>query len=200
MVIIGRVPFRFIDHGPLVDRELELVAPADRWLEDMLKTLSHPRSVAEPSVHGTREELLYFVNSFPNGHAPVGYALNGVPTYHFWMRLNPQFSPPVPMAGNISLRVGWTPDLVNYIGHIGYGVYPPARGQRYAARACQLLIPLARQHQLPCLWITCNPENIPSRKTCEMIGGRMIDIVDLPRTHFLYQQGERQKCRYRVDL
>lgn len=194
------MPFKFLDPGPLVDRELELLPPADEWLEDMMRTLNHPLSQAERSVHGTREELVYFLNCFPNGHAPNGVRFDGVPTYHYWMRLRPESKLPVPMAGNISLRIGWTPDLVNYIGHIGYGVYPPARGHHYAARACQLLLPLAKRHQLPCLWITCNPDNLPSRKTCEMIGGKLIDIVDLPRTHFLYQQGERQKCRYRVDL
>jgi len=50
------------------------------------------------------------------------------------------------------------------------------------------------------LWITCNPDNLASRKTCEIAGGVMMEIVDLPEHNIMYKQGERQKCRYRFDL
>ena len=39
-------------------------------------------------------------------------------------------------------------NLVLYRGHIGYGVDPEYRGHGYAARACALLLPLARLHGL----------------------------------------------------
>ena len=87
-----------------------------------------------------------------------------------------------------------------YGGHIGYGVLPRYRGHRYAARACKLLFPLARRHGLNPLWITCNPDNIASRRTCELAGGKLVEIVDLPEDIDMYQAGERQKCRYRFDL
>ncbi|MNY80412.1 hypothetical protein D3C86_2214330 [compost metagenome] len=44
--------------------------------------------------------------------------------------------------------------------------------------------------------ITCNPDNEPSRKTCEYIGANLIEIVDLPPHDDMYQEGERQKCIY----
>ena len=50
------------------------------------------------------------------------------------------------------------------------------------------------------LWITCNPENVASRKTCERLGAVYIETVSLPTNHILYERGERQKCRYRLDL
>jgi tagatose 1,6-diphosphate aldolase len=102
--------------------------------------------------------------------------------------------------GHISLRIGDTRDIVMYAGHIGYGVVQEHRGHRYAARACRLLLPLARKHGLKTVWITCNPDNIASRRTCELIGAELIEIVDLPRHTEMYRRGERQKCRYRLDL
>ena len=66
--------------------------------------------------------------------------------------------------------------------------------------ACQLLFGLARRHGLSELWITCNPDNIASRKTCERLGAEYVETVSLPRDHVLYQRGEREKCRYRIDL
>jgi len=103
-------------------------------------------------------------------------------------------------AGSISLRVGSSAFIEQYAGHIGYGVEYEFRGHRYAARACRLLFPLARQHELTTLWITCNPENVASRRTCELIGGELVDIVDVPVESDMYKEGDRQKCRYRVRL
>ena len=74
------------------------------------------------------------------------------------------------------------------------------RGHRYAAKACRLLLPLARSHAMESLWITCNPDNVPSRRTCELAGAELVEIVDLPEEAGMYRAGERQKCRYRIDL
>jgi predicted acetyltransferase len=103
-------------------------------------------------------------------------------------------------VGRIELRVGNTPHIVMYAGHIGYRVLPMYRGHHYAARSCALLLPLARRHDLNPLWITCNPDNFPSRRTCELAGAAFVEIVDLPEDTDMYQMGERQKCRYRLDL
>jgi tagatose 1,6-diphosphate aldolase len=119
-----------------------------------------------------------------------------VPTYRFNMRLVNQ----QPEIGNIELRVGNTEHIVMYAGHIGYRVHAPYRGHRYAARSCRLLIQLARQHNMKTLWITCNPDNIASRRTCELVGARFVEIVNLPVDTDMYQEGERQKCRYRLDI
>jgi tagatose 1,6-diphosphate aldolase len=50
------------------------------------------------------------------------------------------------------------------------------------------------------LWITCNPYNIASRRTCELAGGELVEIVDLPKDTDMHQRGERKKCRHRFDL
>ncbi|MCB0062123.1 MAG: GNAT family N-acetyltransferase [Caldilineaceae bacterium] len=102
--------------------------------------------------------------------------------------------------GRIELRIGNTTDLKMYSGHIGYRVHQAHRGHRYAARAVRLLVPLARYHQLGTLWITCNPDNYASRRSCELAGLELIEIVDLPSSTDMYRRGERQKCRYRLRL
>lgn len=102
--------------------------------------------------------------------------------------------------GRIDLRVGYPQHLVLYGGNIGYSVEPQHRGHHYAARACRLLLPLARSHGMQTLWITCNPDNWASRRTCELVGAHLVEIVDLPAGSDMYQRGERRKCRYRLDL
>ena len=103
-------------------------------------------------------------------------------------------------AGEIHLRIGDTEHMRLYGGHVAYGVRPEYRGRHFAGRALRLVMPLARRHGLSELWITCNPENTASRRTCEFAGAELIEIVDLPPHADMYQEGERQKCRYRLDL
>ena len=146
--------FEFLDPGPLIDGDLELV-------------------LAEQT--------------------PADPSRNWAPAYAFRMRL-----PDVEEAGRINLRIGDREALVRYAGHIGYGVNPEYRGHHYAARAVRLLLPFARRHGLQTVWITCNPDNWASRRTCELAGAALVEIVDLPADNDMYQRGERRKCRYRL--
>jgi len=132
--------------------------------------------------------LNYFAGGDPDRH--------WVPAYHFDL-VHTELGLAM---GQIDLRLGETPGLVLYGGQIGYGVHPEWRGRRYAARAVRLLMPLALRHGMRTLWITCNPDNLASRRTCEIAGGIYVETVDLPRNTDLYREGDRQKCRYRFDL
>ena len=118
-----------------------------------------------------------------------------VPHYRFRMlhRLTRTY------MGNISLRLSSIPAIELYAGHIGYGVEEIFRGHHYAARSVLLLLPHARKHGISPIWITCNPDNFPSRRSCELAGAKLVEIVDLPPDNPMYTIGERQKCRYRID-
>ncbi len=205
--------FRFLEPRNLIDAELSLVAPDVRWIDDMLSSCAHPRSRSDSFASSiSREKLMDFLRAAPGGHHSGDPSRGIVPAYHFWMRVSRAEStganretrddgePPVRISGGIGLRIGNTHDLDMYYGHVGYNVLPPARGNHYAERACRLLLPLARAHGMRTLWITCNPENIASRRTCERLGCTLVEIVELPVGHPLHLRGEREKCRYRLDL
>lgn len=189
--------FYGLDHS--IDGDLQLVAPAARFVDDFLVTCAHPQSWADPATHWTRDQLLGFVQHHPKG--TFGHTdRDRWPGYYFWLRLLPSHRPIVPIAGTLSLRVGDDEELIRYWGHIGYGVFPPARGRHYAERACRLVLPLARRHGLRELWITCNPDNAASRRTCERLGATLIETVDIPADHPLRLKGETRKCRFRIAL
>ena len=98
-------------------------------------------------------------------------------------------------AGYISLRLGESPQLY-YLGHIGYRIEEPFRGHGYAARACQLLIPFMRQLNLSSVCITADPDNTPSRRTCEHVGCVLESIVPVPQSFRYICSGSTHKCRY----
>jgi len=124
------------------------------------------------------------------------HPIHKVPTYRFRM-VHSQTNEEL---GGINLRVGSTPHLQLYAGHIGYTVDPVHRGHRYAARSLRLLIPVARQLRFDSLWITCDPENTSSRRSAELAGGDFVEIVDVPKNCIIHQSGHKRKCRYRIDL
>jgi predicted acetyltransferase len=213
--------FAFLDPGSLVDDDLELIAPAAQWIEHVLATCRHELTLrGDPAAAGTtRLQLQQFLNLAPGGHQVQETTPERSAAYHFWMICRGQGErPPGPwaqrlrrwtsrppaepliIAGGIGLRIGNGRELELYSGHFGYHVYPPFRGHHYAERACRLLLPLARRHGMNRLWITCNPDNIASRRTCERLGAKLIEVVPIPEGHEFYRLGERQKCRYLLDL
>ena len=98
-------------------------------------------------------------------------------------------------AGRISLRLGESP-CVYYFGHIGYHVDPPWRGHHYAARACALLEPLIAASGKSSIVITTDPDNMPSRHTCERIGCMLESIVPVPPLMQSRWELSPVKCRY----
>ena len=200
-------PFRFLDPGSLVDRELELVVPQVRWMDDLLAADGDPLTIQHfpPDARVGREELDRFLRDSPYGHQRADAVVGTVPAYHFWMMLRHgpgswSDPPRLRIAGAVSLRVGHNVKIEQFYGHLGYHVYPAVQGCRYAYRACNLLLPLARAHRMQHLWMTCDPSNLASRRTIERLGGAYVETVAVPQGDPLFARGETTKCRFKVAL
>lgn len=117
-----------------------------------------------------------------------------VPAYHFAIcNLDGE------EMGVCDLRIGHN-EMLYYGGNIGYAVYEQYRGHHYAGKACRLLFKLADLHKLEYVIITCNPDNIPSRKTCEYLGGKLLEIAQLPTDSNMRAKGETEKCIFKFEL
>ncbi|MDQ3441936.1 MAG: GNAT family N-acetyltransferase [Planctomycetota bacterium] len=199
--------FDFLEPGPLIDGELELVPPNAIYVDDVLAACQHPltvRDAPKEAAATTRDALERFLRAAPAGREQGDPPRGWLPSYHFWMKLHgaPDTGrvSPIRVAGGIGLRIGTNDEIRKYAGHLGYHVYPPARGHHYAERACRMLLPLARAHGIGELWITVNPDNVASRRTCERLGAALVDTIPVPPDHPFFERGERAKCRYRMAL
>ncbi len=142
------------------------------------------------TAHLKTEEIQLLLEKAAEGNPERGW----VPAYHFAIcDLNGQ------KMGACDLRLGHN-ELLYYGGNIGYRVEEPYRGHHYAAKACRLLFRLAKQHEMGYVIITCNPDNIPSRKTCEHLGGSLLEICELPEGNDMREKGETHKCIFRFEI
>ena len=80
------------------------------------------------------------------------------------------------VVGRISLRHSLTPWLLEVGGHIGYAVRPSARRRGYATAALELMRGVAAEHGIDPVLVTCDDDNVGSRKVIEANGGVLEDI------------------------
>ena len=101
--------------------------------------------------------------------------------------------------GECALRLGYN-DRLYYGGHIGYGIDEDHRGHHYAEEACRILFRLAAAHGMEYLYISCTPDNLPSYRTCEHLGGALLETAELPEDNDMREKGLTHVCVFRFDL
>ena len=105
--------------------------------------------------------------------------------------------------GGINIKAGYTENIINYRGNIGFAVNNNFRGPRYSSRSCILLIPIIKYLGLNPIWITCNIDNYASRKNIEFIKAKYLETVTIPDDSLYatyYPEKARQKLRFRWDI
>jgi predicted acetyltransferase len=80
------------------------------------------------------------------------------------------------VVGRISFRHRLTPWLLQVGGHIGYAVRPSARRRGHATRAVALILPRCAERGLDRVLITCDEDNVASRRAIEANGGVLEDV------------------------
>lgn len=75
------------------------------------------------------------------------------------------------IIGSIQLRHFLTPELEKHGGHIGYGIRPSERRKGYGKQQLLLTLDEACNLKIPKVMITCDKDNVPSRKTAISCGG-----------------------------
>ncbi|MEO3754902.1 GNAT family N-acetyltransferase [Streptomyces sp. B6B3] len=88
--------------------------------------------------------------------------------------------------GRLTIRHRLTPRLLDWGGLIGYDVRPSARRRGHATAMLRASLPVARDLGLDRVLVTCDHDNVASRKVIEAGGG-------------VYEDRRGEKLRYWID-
>jgi predicted acetyltransferase len=97
------------------------------------------------------------------------------------------------IVGRVSVRHELNEFLLNFGGHMGYAVSRPYRNKGYAKEMVNQCLPYFRQLGLQKILVTCDDDNLASKKIILNIGGQLENKV--------YKEAEgKYTCRYWVDI
>ena len=91
------------------------------------------------------------------------------------------------VVGRISLRHELNELLYTWGGHIGYAVRPSARRRGHATAALAGMLEVCRDLGIDPVLVTCDDDNVASRRTIEGAGG-------------VYEDNREGKLRFWIDL
>jgi predicted acetyltransferase len=97
---------------------------------------------------------------------PEGY----VPSTSLWWVEGEEY------LGRIAIRHRLTERLLEVGGHIGYDVRPSARRRGHATAMLAAALPMARELGIESALLTCDVDNVGSRKVIEHNGGVLEDV------------------------
>jgi predicted acetyltransferase len=97
------------------------------------------------------------------------------------------------LVGALNIRHELNDDLLNYHGHIGYGVRPDMRRKGYATRMLAMAKKECRRLDIARALVCCNSENTASARVIEKNGGVLEDERILP------ENGKTMR-RYWIDV
>jgi len=95
-----------------------------------------------------------------------------VPAYTYFLIQNKK------IIGAINIRHRLNDYLLNYGGHIGYGIRPSERKKGFASLMLKMALPIVKELGLKKVLITCDKNNIGSSQTIINNGGILENEVD----------------------
>ncbi|MBE3560873.1 MAG: GNAT family N-acetyltransferase [Ktedonobacteraceae bacterium] len=110
-----------------------------------------------------------------------------VPSIDFWLIDNNEY------VGQLSVRPIMNDFLLRVAGNIGYQIRPSRRRCGYGKEILRLGLQKARELGIPKALITCDENNIGSKKIIEYNGGRFENAVNV-------EGSPTRKLRYWIDL
>ena len=151
---------------------LELVDAKDEYLEQYKEAYELTNKKIEEGIIKRHNQMFFnpdevdIVEKYVNSRDPSKIPSHYVPAYEFFIVNDDLF------IGTISIRTKLTEKLLQYGGHIGYGINPLYWKKGYGTKALALALDKAKNLvEENKILITCDDDNIGSYKIIESNGG-----------------------------
>ncbi len=103
----------------------------------------------------------------------AGLPIGLVPASVFWLVDSGEF------IGHVSVRHCLNTALERRGGHIGYAIRPSKQGQGYGSQILKCVLPCVRTLGIRKALVTCDKDNLASRKIIEKNGGVLADEIEV---------------------
>jgi len=152
---------------------MKLTTPSTKYKHSYLEAISEPESktrVVPPPRPIYGESFDDFVKSRTNLSIAQNFT-DRVPMTEFWLVDDDVF------IGRTSIFHYLNSHLLEIIGHVGYWIRPTKRKMGYGKKILELALIEARKMGIKDVLVTCDVDNLASKKVIEANGGKLENIV-----------------------
>lgn len=171
-------------------KELFLIEPQERYKEGFEKMVEEYRSFGEKDYFDMYKEAIsdfkgYVQKLNDNTKVCEGW----VPSHTFWLtNMNDE------ILGVVRIRTSLNHEFVRkFAGHIGYDISPLSRRRGYGMTLLKLALEKAAMINLGKVLITCDNDNVASKRIIENNGG-------IFESQILKEENQKQLRRYWITL
>lgn len=122
-------------------------------------------------------DFLTYIKDLENLSMGIGLPGGYVPITEWWL-VNDNND----ILGTIRLRHYLEEKNMEEGGHIGCDITPKYREKGYGSKILELILPIAKSHNIDVLLLTCDNDNIGSQKIIKKNGGVLKNIVTFKDT------------------
>ncbi len=167
-----------------------LTEPSERYQASYLEALQEFQAEGrhlEPPLEEIAADFARFVQHLRELADHTKLKPGWVPGSDFWLIDGSDY------IGRLSLRHELNEHLLQMGGHIGYEIRPSRRRQGYGKLILKYGLDRAKTFGLERVLLTCDEDNLGSRKIIESQGGMLENIIELERWPV-------PVCRYWISL
>lgn len=157
---------------------MELIDPSMAYAQTFEEGIAEFQSLHIPAFLNNHEPLTdtaEYIERTRRQAQGIGLGEGWVPSNTYWLMDDGVF------IGLVNIRHHLNPILEKRGGHIGYSVRPSKREQGYGTHMLGLALKKAKELGIDRVLITCNTDNIGSRKVIENNGGKLKDIIEVEK-------------------
>lgn len=155
---------------------MELIKPSVAFAESFREALDEFDGASIRgfwNARGSIEDIAAYIEDTQRRAAEQNIPDDWVPASTFWLIDDRRF------IGHCNIRHRLNPSLERIGGHIGYFIRPSEHAKGYGSQILKLALIEARALGITRALITCDADNVPSRKIIEKNGGVLQDQIDV---------------------